>query len=216
MTLSELGLTAQPFKLLVFLGFTFGLIFLLIVIALFVLRAVGLMTMAEKLGIKNKWFGFVPFLDVVLLGRIAATYRGKREKRFKAAPVLLLIICLIVAALFIIAVLTAFSGMIDLFFEADESMASDVALSSNSFNGLIMALNLFFIAMAAFLVFKIIEIICLYRVFVVFAYDSVVTYIILSAIFGFLIPFFISAASKNTPITTYEEKYDRDSAHFTI
>lgn len=52
-------------------------------LALFILQGVGLFTMAKKAGLKNKWLAFVPFADLILMGKLAGTCSifGRKMKR---------------------------------------------------------------------------------------------------------------------------------------
>lgn len=52
-------------------------------LALFILQGVGLFTMAKKAGLKNKWLAFVPFADLILMGKLAGTCSifGRKVKR---------------------------------------------------------------------------------------------------------------------------------------
>lgn len=46
-----------------------------ILVGLYVLKAVAILIMAKKNGIKNRWMAFVPFLDFVVLGKLAGKVR---------------------------------------------------------------------------------------------------------------------------------------------
>ena len=48
-----------------------------VLLALYVLKAVAIFLMAKKCGLKNKWMSFVPYLNFVVLGKLA----GHRSSR---------------------------------------------------------------------------------------------------------------------------------------
>ncbi|MDY4676866.1 MAG: hypothetical protein SO373_06950 [Candidatus Borkfalkiaceae bacterium] len=46
-----------------------------VLLALYVLKAVAIFLMAKKCGLKNKWMSFVPYLNFVILGKLAGKVR---------------------------------------------------------------------------------------------------------------------------------------------
>ncbi|HWP97657.1 MAG TPA: hypothetical protein VN426_12495 [Syntrophomonadaceae bacterium] len=47
-----------------------GVIFVLIGIAMYVLKSIGVMKLADKRGLENSWLGWIPIADLYLLGTI--------------------------------------------------------------------------------------------------------------------------------------------------
>lgn len=50
------------------LGIVFVLMFLAIIVVLYVLKSIGLATMAEKRGIENAWLAWIPIADLYIMG----------------------------------------------------------------------------------------------------------------------------------------------------
>ena len=52
-------------------------------LALFILQGVGLYKMAKNVGLRHKWLAFVPFADLVFMGKLAGTCDifGRKMKR---------------------------------------------------------------------------------------------------------------------------------------
>jgi len=50
------------------LGIVFVLLFLAIIVVLYVLKSIGLATMAEKRGIENAWLAWIPIADLYIMG----------------------------------------------------------------------------------------------------------------------------------------------------
>lgn len=69
---TENGMTEeQALKMIVGSLFFAGAVLL----ALYVLKAVAIFLMAKKCGLKNKWMSFVPYLNFVVLGKLAGRVR---------------------------------------------------------------------------------------------------------------------------------------------
>lgn len=47
----------------------------IILVGLYVLKALAIMILAKKSGIKNRWMAFIPFLDFIILGKLAGKVR---------------------------------------------------------------------------------------------------------------------------------------------
>ena len=62
----------------------------IILLAMYLLEAVGLYGMAKRSGISRPWRGFVPFANTFLFGKIAEKYRRRDGKRSAKFSVLLL------------------------------------------------------------------------------------------------------------------------------
>lgn len=76
-----------------------------IVVGLYILKSVAIMLMAKKSGLKNRWMAFVPFLNYVLLGKLAGKIRvyGYTIKNIGIIYVILLLASNVLSILQLIA-----------------------------------------------------------------------------------------------------------------
>lgn len=86
----------------IFWGAIIGVVLLA---GLFVLQGAGLYTMAKRLNIQKKWLAFVPFANVILLGKITGECQifGQRMKRAGLYAMLAQIACVLATALYLAA-----------------------------------------------------------------------------------------------------------------
>ena len=76
------------------------LVFFLIGIAFYIFGAYCLMTMANKLGVENGWFAFIPFLNLWLI-----TEMGDRESSWFIIMLIFMFCCSIVTAVMVILIM---------------------------------------------------------------------------------------------------------------
>lgn len=216
MTLTEMGITAAPIKMLASLGLAFAVIGALLSITMFVIKAVGLYEMANKAGINNSWFGFVPCFNAFLLGEIAGKYRDKNGKRITKLGMTLSLTYILSAVLIIVTAIFAILGLVDVLFIADAAMAADAPFTSSDFAPLKTAGIFLAVTLAVMLVYKILTLVALSRIFSAFDYKNTVFYVILLAIFGFLTPIFILYTGKKWPAFSYVERMADENATFSF
>lgn len=103
----------------------------LISVALYVLQALGLYTIAKRRGIANPWLAWIPFGVVWILGSIADDYRARCGKPTKHR-VVMLVLSIVVLVLAVVALVTMCAALLNVL-TAEELM--DVAFYSANATG---------------------------------------------------------------------------------
>ena len=75
-------------------------IYFIILLALYIYAAYCLMVMADRLGVENSWFAFIPFLNLWLL-----TQMGRRETSWFVIMLIFSFLCGIVTAVMVILIM---------------------------------------------------------------------------------------------------------------
>lgn len=82
----------------------------ILTIALYVLQALGLYTIAKRRGIRNPWLAWIPFGSVWILGAICDDYKTRCGKSSKLR-VVLLVLTIVMAVLAVIALVMMFATL---------------------------------------------------------------------------------------------------------
>ncbi len=161
----------------------FALFFAVIIgTVLYIFNAIGLYTMAGRLGIAAPWLAFVPIANSFILGRIAQHPVDGRKKLPYGGILLALNIGTCLGGVLCLSTLIGMIG---------------AALDSSGDPAIV---TLFFSTMAGSaltnicsIVYLVFYFIALYQIYKIFSPDNGILFIILSVIFSFLPPFFIFA-----------------------
>ena len=190
-TLYEQGVTSAPFEQLFLLFLSLFTVIGILTLIFYVLKCAALHDMAKTLGIKNEWRSFVPVLSSSVLGRTA---EGNREKTSVWA-VCMVIISLLTSLFALMSLAVGGTAIIRIFFAADKA----VALGKNSveaaaIENLTKALVPFIITVAISVVQYVLQCICCYKIFKIFAPKKAVVYTVFGILFNFLMPIFLFAS----------------------
>ena len=103
----------SPF-LTAFIFVYFGIVLICAVVSfvIYFLNAIGLYEMSSSLGLKNPWYGFIPFLNSFAIGRIAEKYQKKNGAKSAKFSVILLTLEIVMAVLSVITLFSAVSTVI--------------------------------------------------------------------------------------------------------
>ncbi len=155
-----------------------------------ILGGSALYNFSGKLGLKNKGFCFIPFLNKLMLGKIAEKISDKREeKTFKAAKPLFISYIASAIALLILAVVSFFA-LTTLLAASYEAVKNGDELSASAFNLFIYVIILYFIALAVTALTIGLKAVCSYKIFLALQQKNAKAKAILSAI----IPLFSAVA----------------------
>ncbi len=202
MTLLDLGLNVQYLKTLVYLFSAFCVILAVVAFLLWIVRSLGLYNMSLKVGNKNSWYAFLPFLNLSLTGKMAGNYRGKR-----GYDKLLLFFYTVFFILALLSTVMLSAGFVDLLFDAEKAYANNTQLDVLALKPIIQAFMLYLCSLLFFIVYRIIMFVCLYSLYDEFDHRNRKLYIILSVIIYPLVPFFLLSASKKQDMS-YEDMRD--------
>lgn len=167
------------------------------------LRAIGIFKMSEKEGIKNPWYSFIPFFDMIALGRLGAGYKKKNLSVTKDKSKVLLIIKIITSILGFASVLAFLGLVIKAGAVAFLSDTDDVTFSMIASAGWLVFIV--FALSVLEIVYFVTYYICLYNIYLKFNRDNAVLFTVLGIFFSFLTPIFLYMSAKKEPVHSEEE-----------
>lgn len=207
-----------PF-LTAFLFIYFGIILICSIVSaiIYFLNAIGLYEMSSSLGLKNPWYGFIPFLNSFAIGRIAEKYQKKNGAKSAKFSVILLTLEIVMAVL---AVITLFSAVSTVIGAASFAAGYLVNATSSAGIGAYNIMSVLCLVFAAFLLvgvataYLVVYYIAFWRTCAVFDYKNASLYTVLSVFFSFLAPIFLFVIRKNKPFTEGRAQLDRGIDNF--
>ena len=153
-------------------------------IALYVLQALGLYTIANRRGIEHPWLAWIPVGSLWLLGDIADSYRHATRGEQKNRRTALLILSIVTVVLVILAFVTIAGSVINMILQAERTVYYDDGLMITQFVSILLsAIGLFLLAGVAAIVQAVLQYICLYELFASCDPDNKVLYLLLSLLF---------------------------------
>lgn len=175
----------------------------IILLAMYLLEAVGLYGMAKNSGISRPWRGFVPFANTFLFGKIAEKYRRRDGKRSAKFSVLLLVFE--VFTLVFAVVCFAFTvSMIFLIIDSSGESELGAEIVAPMFAMLISCLVLVGVSIA----YAVMYYVALWRIFAAFDYNNTTVYLVLSIVFSFLGPIFLFVLRNKQPVFDPREHFN--------
>lgn len=207
-----------PF-LTAFLFIYFGIILICSIVSaiIYFLNAIGLYEMSSSLGLKNPWYGFIPFLNSFAIGRIAEKYQKKNGAKSAKFSVILLTLEIVMAVLSVITLFSAVSTVIGVASFAAGYLAD---VTSSAGIGAYNIMSILWLVFAAFLLvgvataYLVVYYIAFWRTCAVFDYKNASLYTVLSVFFSFLAPIFLFVIRKNKPFTDGRAQLDRGIDNF--
>ena len=207
-----------PF-LTAFLFIYFGIILICSIVSaiIYFLNAIGLYEMSYSLGLKNPWYGFIPFLNSFAIGRIAEKYQKKNGAKTAKFSVILLTLEIVMAVLSVIILFSAVSTVIGAASFAAGYLAD---VTSSAGIGAYNIMSILWLVFAAFLLvgvataYLVVYYIAFWRTCAVFDYKNASLYTVLSVFFSFLAPIFLFVIRKNKPFTDGRAQLDRGIDNF--
>ena len=212
--LYELGLSAQPVKVLVILFSCLTIVSGLLFLLFYFLKAVGVYKMSQRCAIEKSWYAFIPFYNAYALGKLACVYRDKNNKRFHNAGKIMLFFYTVTFLLFCVQIISALSGAVDVFFSADAILGEGKKLTLKELSPLFGIGFLNVLVLLSSVLLKICALFSLWKIYSLFSYKNVKLLLVLSVFFGFLVPIFLIAISKNEPVFSYDDRPDSNVGHF--
>lgn len=166
------------------------LFMLALAVASYVLRSLGIYTIARRRCLRNPWFAWVPVVDYYLLGCISDQYqyvvKGRNKSRRKILLTLNIVLWVLYAAFFVmyfVACISAVKGVI-------AGMNMD-RMTRQVTTPLLAALCLALPMMGVSIVTKVFRYMALYDLYTSCSPQNNVLFLVLSIIFGVTEPFFI-------------------------
>ena len=207
-----------PF-LTAFLFIYFGIILICSIVSaiIYFLNAIGIYEMSSSLGLKNPWYGFIPFLNSFAIGRIAEKYQKKNGAKSAKFSVILLTLEIVMAVLSVITLFSAVSTVIGVASFAAGYLAD---VTSSAGIGAYNIMSILWLVFAAFLLvgvataYLVVYYIAFWRTCAVFDYKNASLYTVLSVFFSFLAPIFLFVIRKNKPFTDGRAQLDRGIDNF--
>ena len=173
--------------------------------------------MSSSLGLKNPWYGFIPFLNSFAIGRIAEKYQKKNGAKSAKFSVILLTLEIVMAVLSVITLFSAVSTVIGVASFAAGYLAD---VTSSAGIGAYNIMSILWLVFAAFLLvgvataYLVVYYIAFWRTCAVFDYKNASLYTVLSVFFSFLAPIFLFVIRKNKPFTDGRAQLDRGIDNF--
>ena len=161
-----------------------------LVIAAYVLRSIGLYTIAKRRGIANPWLAWIPVGWVWILGSISDQFRYVTKAQVKNKRITLLVMELIQFVVSIVMTVLMVIAFVD-FVEVAEMAVSEDALAMQSVTLVLKFLGFFAVLGGLALAKAIIRFIALYDVYMSVNPANAVLFLVLSILFSITEPFFI-------------------------
>lgn len=162
---------------------------LLLAIAAYVLRSVGLYSIAKRRGIANPWLAWIPVAWVWVLGSISDQFRYVTKAQVKSKRKVLLalnIVCSVLAVALIVMLIVNMVEVFELLNYGTEEQMMTLALTM-----LFQFLGIGLLAAAVSLVFMVFYYIALYDLYTSVNPPCNVLFLVLSIVFKVTVPFFI-------------------------
>ena len=175
----------------------------IILLAMYLLEAVGLYGMAKRSGISRPWRGFVPFANTFLFGKIAEKYRRRDGKRSAKFSVLLLVFE-VLTLIFSITTMAFVISMISVL----ATSYNDSELNASIVVPMIAMLACCFVLIGVLIAYVVIYYVALWRIFTAFDYNNATVYFVLSIVFSFLGPIFLFVLRNKQPVFDPREHFN--------
>lgn len=175
----------------------------IILLAMYLLEAVGLYGMAQRSGISRPWRGFVPFANTFLFGKIAEKYRRRDGKRSAKFSVLLLVFE-VLTLIFSITTMAFVISMISVL----ATSYNDSELNASIVVPMIAMLACCFVLIGVLIAYVVIYYVALWRIFTAFDYNNATVYFVLSILFSFLGPIFLFVLRNKQPVFDPREHFN--------
>lgn len=169
---------------------TYNLISSVFNIALFVLTAIGLYSIAKRRGIRNAWLAWVPVINCWIVGCISDQYRyvvkGQVKSKRKILLVLSIVQCVLTLAVVVLALMMGFNAVNGAMHDVgDSQMMQSVMVAVGGI--LLLCLPLAGIAIAI----SVIHYMAMYDLYTSCTPGNNVLFLVLSILVGLTEPFFI-------------------------
>lgn len=154
----------------------------------YVMRSLGLYTIAKRRGIHKPWTAWVPIADYWLIGSISDHYHWATKGEYRKKRVVILTLALIMMALFVLAFVlfaASFAQIIIAETNGVEPNVPAVLIPMLTFMGMYFPLLGLAVAVAVF------QYICLYDLYAAASPSNKVLFLVLSIVFSITVPFFI-------------------------
>lgn len=157
----------------------------LVSIAVYVLQALGLYTLAQRRGIQHAWLAWVPVGSMWILGSIADDYQLKAKGQVKNRRKLLMILTAVVVVLAFILCGSLFGMVIDAVLYGDSLSVEDIVGELLSMTFAALALSAVSVVTAVF------QYICLYDLYASCDPDNKTLFLVLSIFLSGLTAVFV-------------------------
>lgn len=187
-------LQQQMLSEVAYIAFWVGLVIAVVVglwaLAMYVLKSVGLYTIARRRGLKNPWMAWVPVLNDWLLGSISDQYRYvvKGQIRNRRIVLLMLVIVSTLVGWFGSGISAANASALGQMLEGGAVPYSGMIIQTVGV-GLLVAMT----SLVIRIVLKVLRHMALYDVYTSCDPNNNVLYLVLGILFSFLTPIFLFA-----------------------
>ena len=178
----------------VFLGIwmTVMLISIACGIAMYVLRSLGMYTVAKRRGIRHPWLSWIPFGDAWMLGCISDQYQYKAKGKIRNRRKLLLGLSIAMTAVVVLFYIWMFASVFGLVMSGQIELLSDIQILR-----LLLPMLAFIMAVCVLgIVTAVFQYIACYHLFESCDPNQAVLFTVLSIFFSFLLPIFIFVSRK--------------------
>ena len=163
---------------------------LLLVIALYVLRSIGLYAIAKRRGISNAWLAWIPEAWVWVVGSISDQFRYVTKAQVKNKRTTLLVMQIITFVMAVVLIVIVAINAMDLINLGVMGSTED-ELMAEALVFVVKALGLTLLMCAVALAASIIQYIALYDLYMSVNPGNAVLFLVLSIVIGYTMPFFI-------------------------
>lgn len=166
-------------------------------IALYILRALGLYTIAQRRGIRHPWMAWLPLTDMWILGSISDQYRYVVKGQIRNRRKVLLGFCIGLLVLGIGFFCAYVVLLTKLLMSAPQIMQiAPQQMMGASTGSLLLAAGVCLVAWGLGIVIAVFRYVCLYDLYASCNPDNKVLFLVLSILFNVTLPFFVFACRK--------------------
>lgn len=166
-------------------------------IAMYILNALGLYTIAQRRGIKHPWMAWLPVTNMWVLGSIADQYRYVAHGQIRNRRKILLGLMIGIVVMWLVFFLMYIGFAVNMIVQIPEmeymSEAQTMKYLGSSVLGVVVVMLVWWAVAATATVF---QYICLYDLYASCNPDNKVLFLVLSILVNITMPFFVFACRK--------------------
>lgn len=175
------------------------IIFLIISLVLYIIKALGIFKMAQRVGLNNGWLAFIPIAKNYIFGKVAEKYIRKDRRRPAKLGIILTVLDFLMLACVVFLIYVCFGYIIFFIF-------TDIVLPKPGVAVILIISIISFLFCGLAIAYTIVRFIALWRIYAIFNYENASMFTVLTYFFGFLEPILIFISRNKEPKYDYNTR----------
>lgn len=171
-----------------------------VAITLYVLGSMGLYTIAKRRELQHPWMAWVPVLSYWTLGSVSDQYqyvvKGKIRNRRKWMIGLVIAMVVLMIAMYVAMFTSYFQALFEIMLNPELEYMDESQVLQRVLLPMVPGLVIAVVCLAVSIVLTVLQYICYYHLFASCNPEYKVLYLVLSIVFGFLLPVFTFVCRK--------------------